>query len=126
MSWGGIKRDLTDKLFSDYIRLKARYVCERCIRDFSGRTEIFDCSHFYSRGNKSVRFYEDNVAPVCRGCHQHFEKNPHDHRDFFFNRLGEERYNALVWKAKLPMKEKTDHKMLRLWLKAEIKKLERC
>lgn len=123
MSWGGIKRDATDALFSDYIRTKANWVCERCFRDFSTRKDIFDCSHFFSRGNKAVRWFEDNAAPLCRGCHKYMSDRPHDHRDFFLQRLGEKRYDALVVRAKAPLKNKIDVKVLRLWLKQEINKL---
>lgn len=121
--FGGIKRDATDALFSDLVRAKASWRCERCHKDYSERRQGLHCSHFFGRGNKAVRWEPENASALCFYCHKVLGENPNDHRDFFIKRLGEERYNALVLKAKLPRKEKVDVKMLRLWLKQEIKKV---
>jgi 5-methylcytosine-specific restriction endonuclease McrA len=113
---------MTDKLFSDYIRLKSKYRCQRCFRDFSERKEIFDCSHFFTRANRVTRWMEENCAALCRGCHDYMGKNPHEHTAFFMKKLGD-KYDQFVQLAKAPLKQRIDEKILRIWLKQEIKKL---
>lgn len=121
MSWSGIKRNLTDKLFSDIVRERANYICGRCQKDFSERKDIFDTSHFYTRGNKRVRWNFDNASALCRGCHQYFGKNPREHTEFMEKKLGRERFDLLSMQARTRgwNDSAVDEKLIRQGLKIE-------
>lgn len=76
---------LTNKLdiaFSLLIRKRGR--CERC-----GTTKRLQCSHIYSRANRSVRWSEINAFCFCAGCHEFWwHKNPMDATEWAKTRLG--------------------------------------
>lgn len=118
----GIKRSNADKWFSDYIRLKAGYQCERCKKIYEKGDNRLHNSHFHSRRNRSVRFDPENVAALCFGCHRAFTENPHEHSEFFVKRLGREKYDALARRARIP--QKVDESLIVLWCKAEIAKIK--
>lgn len=59
-----------DKHFSNCIRARANWHCENCGGDFSNYREYLDCSHFITRGEKSVRVHPLNAFAHCKGCHQ--------------------------------------------------------
>ena len=121
----GIKRTTTDDLFSDIVRIRANWICERCHRDFKNEKEIFDCSHFVTRGNKRLRWDFENASAICRGCHKYFEKNHDDHVEFMIKKLGQEKYDALrLRKFRQWHDQKIDEKELRMGFKIELKKLK--
>ena len=109
--FGGIKRTTGDKYFSDYIREKANWTCERCGKVFDGPHAAIQNSHYFTRGNPRVRFDPDNCSCLCVGCHDWFTKNPHDHSEFMRRKLGEVRYDALVLRSNMRRTEKLDHKL---------------
>lgn len=118
----GIKRSKADALFSEYIRELAGYTCERCHKEFEKPAQGLHCSHFHSRGKKSVRFDRENASSLCFKCHQHFTGNPYDHAEFFLKRLGKKKYVALAARANTP--QKVDESEIILGLKMELKKLK--
>ena len=67
-----IKREASDKWFSDVVRLIAGYECEHCNRQ-DGRME---CAHIFGRAAKSVRWSLMNAVCLCHSCHRHFTSNP--------------------------------------------------
>jgi hypothetical protein len=81
-------------------------------------TQSLHCSHFVGRAGKSTRWDEDNAAALCYGCHRYFTANPVEHRDFFFKRLGENRYNDLVVRSHIPMK--ADEKLMAIYWKERV------
>ena len=85
-----IKISNLDRLFSLIVRHEANGTCERCLRK-----RRLECSHFHGRRKKSTRWHFWNVASLCRYCHQFFTENPEAHRQFFFKRLGQEKYDVL-------------------------------
>lgn len=73
MSWHTIKRDKADILFSDYIRRKASYRCQKCntlCRYGNDWVMRMDASHYWSRSHESVRFDSRNVYALCSECHK--------------------------------------------------------
>lgn len=124
MTWGAIKRNATDALFSDIVRIKAGWICERCKRNFSNNQKAFDCSHFFGRRNKSTRWLEENASALCRGCHNYFGENPSEHNRFMEKKLGLEKFEKLVLYAHTVQKYKVDEKLVRIFLKAELEKLK--
>lgn len=119
---GAIKRNATDAYFSDIVRIKAKWICERCYRDFSNNKNLFDCAHYISRGNHRTRWNFDNVLALCRGCHDYFGKNPDDHTQFMMKKLGEKRFAQLqINKTRQWHDSKVDEKIIRMGLRLELK-----
>jgi len=132
----GLKRTLADKLFSDYIRQRDGYNCQRCKKHIDPPTSYIQCSHLFGRASYSVRFDEDNAVALCGmigyfsgGCHGYFEANPVEHRDFFYKRLGRKRFNALCQRARKDLKhfypnKKVQAKAMRTYYREKIKALK--
>ena len=126
---------ITDRYFSDIVRMRAGWKCERCGGDFSNDHGGLTVSHFISRGYKAVRWNFDNAAAICgraiphifkmTGCHGFFEKNPDEHAAFFLARLGSVRYKALVmWKHTTLKGQGITEGQIRLGLREELKRMK--
>ena len=81
-----IKIDKADKVFSQYIRLRDKQ-CVRCGRRGEDTVEGLpikglQASHYFGRGNECTRFDVENVDCLCAGCHQYWDSNKEDYRDF--------------------------------------------
>lgn len=126
MSFSAIKRNLTDALFSDIVRVRNHWICERCGRSFEQKKHLLDASHYITRGNKRTRWDFDNVSCLCRGCHQLFGKNPFNHTYFMEKKLGKRGLEALVMRAERNLNSiPIDEKLIRQGLKIELARLKR-
>src|SRR3990167_2456674 len=88
-----IKEKDLDKVFSIAVR-KVGY-CERCFRT---KPQVqLQCSHYYTRNARSVRFDFDNCDCLCSGCHRFFEgrKNA-EYRELKIKKLGLAKFKALT------------------------------
>lgn len=85
-----IKRDKRDDLFSKLVRERANHTCEYCGKYCGPNHENgrLDCSHFYSRRIKSLRWCPDNAFAHCFTCHQRLGENPYDFAKWAEERLG--------------------------------------
>ena len=96
---GAVKRVKQDAVFSNYIRERDKWCCQRCGKAYnkhnSNARRALHCSHFHGRGKWSVRIDPENAVALCRGCHQIFTSYPDDHVSFFKKRLGIKKYRAL-------------------------------
>ena len=130
-----MKSDPLDKLFSQYIRMRAIIRvggCERCfspkfdIEKDNGKTfpawKQLQCSHFIGRGKRSVRFDSDNAIGICGGCHMYLTSHPLLHVEFFKQRLGEIEFDLLNARAHIPTRY-LDKNTLSLYYKAKIKEM---
>lgn len=91
-----MKIRIEDKLFSQYIRMRAVDRMKGC--EYCGRAcgwQDLDCSHFHSRRHKSTRFDPDNASGLCGGCHMHLDESHDDFTEWFKKRLGTDRYELL-------------------------------
>ena len=93
----------SDSAWSKYIRTRDNWTCQRCHKKYEPPTTALHCSHFWSRGNWSVRFDEDNCEALCYGCHSYLGGRPTEHHEYYLDKLGEERFEDL-------RKRKNDHK----------------
>lgn len=96
---GKIKLNPTDTVFSQCIRERANWTCERCGKVYTPPTRALHCSHFHSRGKWGTRFDPDNCEALCYGCHSHMGGNPALHRERILEKLGEELYQILQEKS---------------------------
>ena len=111
-----IKIDPLDQLFSEFIRKRANGICERCGSDKGWKG--LQCSHFFGRAKKSVRWDEENAAALCFGCHQFFTSHPLEHTDWFRKRLGD-KFDLLVLRAHIP--HKPDREAIELYYREKVK-----
>ena len=107
----GIKISALDKVFSLYIRKRDKWTCQRCHKVFTPPTNVLQCSHFFGRTMKSVRFEPFNCDALCYGCHRYWEKEDREgYRAFKVKQLGERGFNLLTLLAHQPCAP--DYKLL--------------
>jgi hypothetical protein len=72
-------------------------------------------SHFWGRGNKSVRYDFENCDSLCAQCHMKHEGNKQGfYRDFKMKQLGKKGYVELEKRARTPIQFGTYERKL-LW-----------
>ena len=120
--FGGIKIDAADRVFSQYIRTRAGWSCERCGKHYEPPTSALQCSHFVGRRNENTRFSDENCSALCYGCHGYFTANPNEHREWMLKKLGKKRFDALIVAGHI-MKKK-DRKLSLIIAKELLKNLE--
>ena len=101
---GKLKIFPSDSIWSKYIRTRDNWTCQRCDKKYAPPTSALHCSHFWSRGNWSVRFDFFNCQALCYGCHSYLGGNPQEHREFILNKLGQEEFDALQKRRNTPLK----------------------
>lgn len=95
----------SDSVFSQYIRTRDNWTCQRCKMQYEPPTKALQCSHFFGRGRESVRFDPDNCIALCHGCHRFWEKEDREaYRDYMIEWLGQEKFDALTIRQRLPGK----------------------
>ena len=116
-----------DRLFSEYIRTRDGWCCQRCNKwhdpvNLYSRMGLHN-SHFHGRGKHSTRFDEMNCHALCYGCHQYFHANPIEHTNWMINKIGQKEFDLLFIRANTP--GKPDVKLIKMWLKIELKKMNK-
>lgn len=119
---GKIKIRPSDKLFSQYIRTRDDWTCQRCYKTYEPPTQALHCSHFQGRGKESTRFDPENAVALCYGCHQYFTSHPAEHYQWQVNRLGQDVVDKLVLRSN--QYKKRDDKMEVLIWKEALKELD--
>lgn len=87
-----------DRVFSDLIRIRDKM----CAYDLCGPAT--DCSHFYERGNSSVRYHPHNADGLSRKCHQRFHRDRAEYKRWKLVQLGVADYLALQRLSAMTMK----------------------
>ena len=107
---GAVKRTKQDVVFSNYIRERDKWCCQRCGKAYnkhdSNARRALHCSHFHGRGKWSVRFDPDNATALCYGCHRIMGSQPMEHLQFFKKRLGKNKFLELQERANKPSKKR--------------------
>ena len=65
-----IKIKPADSIFSNEIRGRDEWTCQRCGGQHTPPTQGLHCSHYWGRGNKKTRFDPRNCIALCYPCHQ--------------------------------------------------------
>lgn len=116
-----IKLRKTDILFSTYIRTRDKWTCQRCKTRYPEKARGLHNSHFWGRKRENTRFEPLNCDALCMGCHQYYEQNPEDYREWKLKQLGEEQYKRL--KVQAYTLTKRDDKLTELYVKELMKEL---
>jgi len=114
---GKVKIDAADKAFSQYIRTRDNWTCQRCNTPYEPPTSALHCSHFQGRGKEATRFDPENADALCYGCHQYFTSHPADHYMWQVNKKSQTTVDLLVLRSN--GYKKRDRKMeLIIWREA--------
>ncbi|MFB6347865.1 hypothetical protein ACFBZI_07495 [Moraxella sp. ZJ142] len=93
----GFTRSNADAAFSNYIRKRANYCCERCGKRYEPNSQGLQCSHHFSRRYYNIRFDADNALALCYNCHVFwFQKDIPEAGRWLENKLGKERIDRLI------------------------------
>ena len=90
-----MKRDANDAKFSDMIRERDQWTCQRCGKIYVPPTRALHSAHMFSRGKPRTRMDPLNACALCYGCHRYLDTHPDLKRKFFRARLGDEVFEAL-------------------------------
>ena len=95
-----MKRSKWDKVFSNAVRTRDKWTCQRCHKFYpEGRRQGLHCSHFYGRAKYSSRFDFDNAEALCYGCHQYLGSHPEEHRKHKIMKIGVSKFNRLTLRS---------------------------
>lgn len=121
-----IKLDKADRVFSEYIRTRDNWTCQRCNNHYTPPTSALHCSHFQGRGKEATRFDEQNADALCYGCHMYFTANPAEHYAWQVQRKGQKTVDLLVLRSNTYQKK--DRQMAYLYWKERLRLLkeEKC
>lgn len=96
---GKIKIRTSDKLFSQYIRTRDNWTCQRCGKQYLPPTMALHCSHFKGRGKEPTRFDPENADALCYGCHSYFGGQPDEHLAWQIQRKGQDVIDAVILRS---------------------------
>lgn len=124
MNFYKIRIRAADRLFSKYIKLRDKGLCQYNFKCFKG-TSGSDNSHFQKRRKESVRFDPNNCDLSCRQCHFFIENDPIGQRtleEWKKKQLGETEYKKLILRAN--QYKRRDDLMDKIYVQALIKDLD--
>lgn len=120
-----MKRDKVDALFSQYIRIRDKWICQVCNRSYTTSTQGLHCSHIFSRRHNAIRFDERNAVAMCFSCHQWYGGNPIEGGEWARRYLGPDVVDELIRIKNAPFKKtKAWESEVESELKAKLKELE--
>jgi len=124
MSIFKIKLRTSDRLWTQYMRIKQKYTCQKCGRIYpEDNCRNLGVAHFHGRGHENVRFDEENTLCLCSiPCHQWFDEHKTEFTEFMLKRLGQKRFDLLALRAHIH--KDRDDKSDRIILRQMIKELE--
>jgi len=121
MSYNDIKLRPNDTLFSNYIRAKAGWKCQKCgkLCKVNGMwIAKLEASHYMGRRKESTRFDPENVYALCFTCHKRmggYTRDENGEYDLWVKEmLGAKRYRALIIRGNLPARR--DDKLTKIWI----------
>jgi len=123
-----IKLRKADKLFTQVVRLKYEYTCQKCGKKYNefntGSLRNLGVSHYYGRSRENTRYDDDNVTLLCNlPCHRRWEGEERgDYTEYMIERLGQKGFEELTIRANT-YKKRNDALTEEL-LKEKIKLLE--
>ena len=118
-----MKRDSLDRLFSQYIRLRAKHTCQRCGKVYPSKSQGLHCAHIFSRGKLSVRYDPSNALALCYGCHRYSDQNKETVLyPLYISKYGQQPFELLRLRANTP--KKIDRTAVELELRLLLKGFE--
>lgn len=113
-----VKPNKYDRLFSNHIRSRDNWTCQRCGGQYEPPTRALHCSHYWRRGKHATRFSEDNCISLCMGCHLLLEGDKQgEYKDIMITRLGQDKFNTLEALSKTTVKARIAEQEFMDWYK---------
>lgn len=116
-----IKIRKADSCFSNYIRTRDKWTCQRCFKQHEEHSQGLHNAHMHTRRNESTRFDPENCCALCYGCHQFVDSHPFEKIEFFTKRLGQDKFDAL--RVRTNTFQKKDDEIVILWCKKAMETL---
>lgn len=122
-----LKRDSLDALFSNYVRTRDNWTCQRCKKYYpEGERQGLHCAHIFSRRHKGIRWHPENAIALCYGCHSYFTGYPFYFLTWVAERMGRERFDSLKYMSSRTTKlTKGDLEIIKKDLKAKLADLKK-
>ena len=117
---GRISEKTLDDLWSDVVRTRDGFVCQRCRVSFAHKKGSLDGAHVIGRKYRGTRWDPDNGVALCKPDHAFFGDNPVLAGRFFDAHVGWEQCDWLWAKARAAVK--VDRAAVRAYLKALLEK----
>lgn len=99
-----VKRDATDKAFSDAVRESYDYTCCHCSCNYRHEPGYIHCAHVHTRKHRSTRWNSNyGAVALCAKCHRRFTDFPVEWSDFLRSEMGDENYQEakrLAWESR--------------------------
>ena len=99
-----VKRDATDKAFSDAIREAHDYTCCACDTNYRHDPGYIHCAHIHTRKHRSTRWNANcGALALCAKCHRRYTDFPVEWGDFLRRYMGSENYDyakRLAWEVR--------------------------
>ena len=99
-----IRRDKLDIVFSNLIRERANWYCEKCCSNFRHGGGMLDCAHIMSRRHVILRWHPANALSLCRRDHMYFTEHPFEFVEWATEHVGAERIAELQRVANMTAK----------------------
>ena len=121
-----IRRSEGDKWFSKCVRMRARWKCEVCEKQYDESSMGLHCSHHFGRRHKATRTEPLNCIAACYACHRKLEEDPLFHVDFFKKHIGEDVYEILAEKHRMILpKREYDERMISKHFREQFKQQQK-
>lgn len=89
-----IKLDL-EALVSQITRLRTPF----CVLCGENNWRVLQCGHFWHRAMPPTEFDLMNLNTLCHNCNGRHERNPEPYRKYMLEKLGQEQFDQLEWRA---------------------------
>lgn len=122
--WNKIKLDPADKVFSDFIRTRDGWKCQRCGTPYTPPTKALQCSHYFGRGAENTRFDPENCDALCTYCHSYWGSTDKEgYRNFKIKQLGQAGFDRLMIRSNTY--KKRDRKMSLLVVREMLREIKK-
>jgi len=95
-----IKRTKYDIVFSNYIRERDGWKCQRCSKQYNKYNShdkmALHCSHFVGRSNWKTRLCPANAMALCYGCHRFVGSHPIEHRELWERKFSNKEQSQIL------------------------------
>ena len=99
-----MKRDKADAEWSDMVRARDGWTCQRCGKHYPPPTRALHAAHLFSRGRRRTRTEPDAGVAACYGCHRWLDAHPDERKALGVKKIGKKRYNELERMSRTPAK----------------------
>ena len=105
-----MKRDAADARWSNIVRERDGWSCQRCHKHYDPPTRALHAAHLFSRGKHGTRTEPDAGIAACYGCHRYLDAHPKQREALGRRKIGDARYDELEYLSRTPKKVRETRK----------------